>query len=386
MCATSGFAHAALRSRSPADSVGQPVGAIALLGNCDSPVDALDDYVSAMVSALRAHDVTLRPYRVEWSRFRLAALVPLWSAARAWRGQLVLVQYTALQWSRRGFPVLLLAVLFVLRTRGARIGAVFHDPGPAPVRRETHMVKRLVDHVRRVVQVRVMRALEHQSMLSVFTIPTQRVLWLNEETPRQLFLPAGSNVPPCASSRTGSVPTVVVFAMSSGERMAGEVATVAAAARAAASAVGPIRLLVIGRNAASARRLFEVALNGSSVDLAVIGVVALTALSRALAEADVMLFVRGHVSSRRGSVIAGLAHGLPVVGYTGEETGPPMIDAGVVLVPEGDTGAFCDALTRVLSDGAFRQNLAARSRAAFSEHFSWDVIAGRLAERLRDAQ
>ena len=229
-----------------------------------------------------------------------------------------------------------------------------------------------------------MRALEHQSTLSVFTIPTHNVAWLKERTHRRLFLPVGSNVPHGPSSGTGSVPTVVVFAMSSGDRMDGEVATVTAAVRAAANALGPIRLLVIGRNAESAHRALDAALRGSSVSLAVIGVVALDALSRALAEADVMLFVRGHVSSRRGSVIAGLAHGLPVVGYTGAETGPPITEAGVVLVAEGDNSALGIALAHVLGDQAFRQALAARSRAAFSQHFSWEVIANRLAERLRD--
>ena len=229
-----------------------------------------------------------------------------------------------------------------------------------------------------------MRALEHQSTLSVFTIPTHNVAWLKERTHRRLFLPVGSNVPHGPSSGTGSVPTVVVFALSSGERMDGEVATVTAAVRAAANALGPIRLLVIGRNAESAHRALDAALRGSSVSLAVIGVVALDALSRALAEADVMLFVRGHVSSRRCSVIAGLAHGLPVVGYTGAETGPPITEAGVVLVAEGDNSALSIALAQVLGDQAFRQALAARSRAAFSQHFSWEVIASRLAERLRD--
>ncbi len=380
----SGFAHASLRSSATVDSAGQPVTAIALLGNCDTPVDALDDYVNAMVSALRAHDVTLQPYRVNWGRLRLAALVRLWSASRAWRGHRVLVQYTALQWSRRGFPILLLAVMLVLRIRGARVGAIFHDPGSAPVRRGSHVLMRAVDQIRRMAQECVMRALEHQSTLSVFTIPTHNVTWLKERTHRRLFLPVGSNVPHGPSSGTGSVPTVVVFALSSGERMDGEVATVTAAVRAAANALGPIRLLVIGRNAESAHRALDAALRGSSVRLAVIGVVALDALSRALAEADVMLFVRGHVSSRRGSVIAGLAHGLPVVGYTGAETGPPITEAGVVLVAEGDNSALGIALAQVLGDQAFRQALAARSRAAFSQHFSWEVIASRLAERLRD--
>jgi glycosyltransferase involved in cell wall biosynthesis len=96
----------------------------------------------------------------------------------------------------------------------------------------------------------------------------------------------------------------------------------------------------------------------------------------------VLLFVRGHVSSRRGSAIAVIACGLPIVGYRGAETGFPITNAGVLLVPQGNQEALAEALGRSLAEDGLRQQLCERSLAAQREHFSWGVIAGRLVEAL----
>ena len=103
---------------------------------------------------------------------------------------------------------------------------------------------------------------------------------------------------------------------------------------------------------------------------------------KALSSSDVMLFVRAPISSRRSSAIAGIACGLPVIAYSGNETAPPITDAGVVLVSPGNNANLGEALLRVLSDADFRESLAARSRQAQREHFSWAAIAKRYAEVL----
>ena len=58
-------------------------------------------------------------------------------------------------------------------------------------------------------------------------------------------------------------------------------------------------------------------------------------------------FVRGHISSRRGSAIAAIACGIPIVAYTGPETDVPITDAGVVLVTPEHTDQLGSALVRV---------------------------------------
>ena len=101
-----------------------------------------------------------------------------------------------------------------------------------------------------------------------------------------------------------------------------------------------------------------------------------------LHSSTVLLFVRGHISSRRGSAIAGIACGLPIVAYAGSETAPPVTDAGVVLVGRENAAELGEALVRILTDQNYRDSLAARSRFAQEQYFDWQVIAARIAEAL----
>jgi glycosyltransferase involved in cell wall biosynthesis len=98
-----------------------------------------------------------------------------------------------------------------------------------------------------------------------------------------------------------------------------------------------------------------------------------------------MLFVRGHISSRRSSAIAGIACGLPVIAYGGPETAAPITEAGVVLVSpeEEEKDGLGEALVRVLSEREYRTSLAERSRRAYEQYFTWKAIAARYAEALR---
>ena len=89
------------------------------------------------------------------------------------------------------------------------------------------------------------------------------------------------------------------------------------------------------------------------------------------------------MSSRRGSAIAGIVCGLPLVAYEGQETAPPITEAGVLLAPAGNREALADALDRVLRDEKLRASLGERSRRAAKVHFGWPVIAQRYAELIR---
>jgi glycosyltransferase involved in cell wall biosynthesis len=105
-------------------------------------------------------------------------------------------------------------------------------------------------------------------------------------------------------------------------------------------------------------------------------------VSHVLAKADTLLFVRGPISSQRTSAVAGLACGLPVVGYSGPHTGPPLTEAGLLLAPYRDRETMAEGLVRVLSDWSLWQHLHARSVEAYRRHFSWDAIADRYIEVL----
>jgi hypothetical protein len=63
-----------------------------------------------------------------------------------------------------------------------------------------------------------------------------------------------------------------------------------------------------------------------------LGLRAAEEVARLLRASDVLVFVRGPISSRRGSAIAGISCGLPVICFGGPQTAEPISDAGVVLV------------------------------------------------------
>jgi glycosyltransferase involved in cell wall biosynthesis len=142
-------------------------------------------------------------------------------------------------------------------------------------------------------------------------------------------------------------------------------------------------LSVMGRGSMEAGAALRAEFSGTGVELEILGLLSAEEMTKALARADVQLFVRGQISSRRGSAIAGIACGLPVVCYSGPETAWPITEAGILSVPFGDREALSAALEKVLSDDPLRASLAERSRCAQEKYFSWPAIANRFAQALR---
>src|SRR5207249_10400100 len=101
----------------------------------------------------------------------------------------VLVQYTALSWSRRGFPLLFLAALGVLKLRRTRLAVVFHDPAP-------YSGSRATDFARAACQRFVMNTSYRWAERSILNVPLESVSWLPPAPTKAVFIPVGSNVPP----------------------------------------------------------------------------------------------------------------------------------------------------------------------------------------------
>jgi glycosyltransferase involved in cell wall biosynthesis len=169
--------------------------------------------------------------------------------------------------------------------------------------------------------------------------------------------------------------TVAVFGVTGEPAMLSEVRDISHILRRARAEVENLRLVVFGRGSAEAEPALRHELEGSGIETLVLGLLPPEGLTRELTQADVLLFVRGGMSSRRGSALAGIACGLPVVGYFSEETAFPITEAGVVLVSLRDRVSLAEALVRVLAEDNWRQQLRARSRAAQERYFSWEVIA-----------
>jgi glycosyltransferase involved in cell wall biosynthesis len=323
--------------------------------------------------------VRAETYEVRWDREGwAAALSDLEEAAGHWRSQWVLLQQKSFQWSRKGLPWGFLRVLRVLRRAGTHTAVVLHEPIPFSGSRPVHQLQRLV-------QTFVMREAALAADRVVMTIPPDRVTWARSVRIAQKtqLIPVGSNVGhveevvPRPSQNTSK--TIAVFSFTQGAAGVRHLDDIADVTRRAARATTRLRLLVVGRGAAEAGEQLRRALSNTTAIVDVRGQVAATEVVASLCSSDLLLYVRGHVSSRRTSAIAGIACGLPVVAYEGDETGPPLTEAGVLLSPYGDYQQLGDDVLRILDDPDFAEELARRSRAAYRAHFCWEAIAHRFA-------
>jgi glycosyltransferase involved in cell wall biosynthesis len=105
-------------------------------------------------------------------------------------------------------------------------------------------------------------------------------------------------------------------------------------------------------------------------------------LSRALRASHLLLlpFTDG-VSTRRTTLMAGLAHGVPVVGLRGDNTDAVLARSdALVLTPVGDRGAFAHAVSEVAADPARMQALGAAGRRLYLTEFDWPVVARRVRD------
>ena len=359
---------------------------IALLGREDAPTDALEDYCNWLKRALEQQGQPMEIVRVPWATNGwLHTFTWTWREAKNWRGRWVLLQYTALGWSQRGFPIGAAIIIWIARYRGAKCAIVFHDAVP-------YSGSRSIDRFRHRVQVWVMRKLYQFALHSIMTVPIENVPWLPRPAPKVEFIPIAANLSGTfvKATDTNSVretsvrKTVAIFGVTGPPQLQPESELVAQIVKQTVAKLGTLKLLVVGRNAQESEAPLRAALFGLNIELEVHGVLPADEIERRLSEADALLFVRGGISSRRGSALSGIACGLPVVAFQGPETGPPITEAGVLLSPDGDPAALANNLARVLSDDVLRSDLRKRSLEARDKYFSWNVIARKFLQALNN--
>jgi len=352
---------------------------VALLGREDEPTDALEDYCKLLAQSLSKKGYSLEISRIAWAEQGWRrALRDADKRFAEQRSGWALVQYTALAWSRRGFPLRFARMIDRLKRARIHVLIVFHDPEPFGGRR-------CRDRLRRRVQLAVMRRSAQLADKIVSTISPDRVPWMQDPAIRAktLLLPVGSNLPvmPRKTRRPGNrIPMIIVFGFSN---LASETSIIAWVLSRAAEVVGPLHLTVFGRGAKVAGTLLLPLLADSPVELEDLGVLEAERAGSLLANADVQLFVRSGLSSRRGSGIAGIACGLPIIGFSDAETAFPITEAGVRLVPIGDREGLVRELVLVLQQPTLRETLRQRNLEAAERYFSWDRIADAYLSFLR---
>ena len=321
------------------------------------------------------------------------------AALRGWRPDVVHIQYQAGAFAGRGGIALL--PWWLARRGGPPVVVTLHDrhapylfPKAGPLR------------------PRALRLLTHHA---VATIATNGDDWtaLRADAalaPRLHLLPIGSNIPPLtgearavARARTraalGVGPDTVVVAYFGLVGASKGVDTLldafahasADASLAAREAGGDLRLLLIGGEAS----VTDGAHFGGAGDLAgairarglagrvtVTGALDTNAVAAHLAAADLAaLPYRAGASWRRGSLLAALAAGLPVVtttpapGYDAAGALPALTDGSdVLLVLPTDPPALTAALGQLAGDAALRGRLA-DGALALAARFDWATIA-----------
>ena len=354
-----------------------------VLGRRDFPTDGVEDYCAFLGQALSRRDIALNPIHVDWDTLGwMRALRELSREAASSRGNWILLQFTSLSWSRRGFS---LGAVFALRTllrSGARVAVMFHEPI-----RQTG-APRLLNRIRGACQDWVIKKLYESAERAIFADALSTIPWLPAEHAKAVFIPIGANIPePQPVTESAHPPdetakTIAVFCLTNPQK---ELADIAHAVRFVASSGTKIRVVFLGRGTPEAQDEINLAFAGIPVEVLNLGLLPAADVSYNLARSTLMLCVRGSLHSRRGSAIAGIACGLPIVGYVGPTTSFPITEAGLELVPDGDRDALAKALSRVLSDDRTRQDLHLRSLRAYENYFSWDKIAERFTIELSNA-
>ena len=292
-----------------------------------------------------------------------------------WHDRWVFTQYTALAWSERGFPRRVLRILRALREAGARVGVVFHDVEP-------FAGTRAIDVLRRQVQLRVMRQMLRTAELAVFTVPLNVVSWIGSAG-NATFIPVGANLPETLNEHNSSAETqsvavnqprvarIAVYGITGGAAGEEECSQIASAVRFAVERGVKLELHAFGRGAAEREMELREKLKDVPVALRFDGLLPADKVGAAIRSADATLFVRGGISTRRGSAIAAIACGKPVIAYSGPDTAPPITEAGVVLVDCDKPAELGEALLRVATDRGFRKSLNERSVRAQETFFGW---------------
>ena len=328
-------------------------------------VDAIAEHSRRLVAALEQAGHPARYIDDGLTSARRHAAGPPW----------ILLQYNPFSFGRWGVaPSLIGDALRLRRRTGARFAVLVHEPwGDRYDWRST-----LMSTYQRV-QLRTL--LLGADVVMATTEGRARMLRRDA-----LYVPVGSNITPVetpaptARARLGvSDDTLVLALFGTGHpSRALDDAEVAVNALAERDGVRSMRVLNLGRGAPPLRLRA-----GIEVDRP--GQLAAEELSWRLSASDVLLlpFTDG-VSTRRTTLMAGLAHGVAIVGSRGANTDELLTrrpDA-LVLTPSGDGAAFARALADVSADRRRLRAIGEAGRRLYRDQFDWPVIARRVASAL----
>lgn len=356
---------------------------VMLLGRTSKPACGIDDYCSFLGSAFTQKGIDVERAQVNWAgEGWLRALTTLWNNARDWKVKWVLLQYTAGAWSKTGFPLAALLVVLIVRQRGARLAVTYHEPWRWEVTNP-----RWIDRVRGSCQDWVIRQLFRFSESAILPDPLDNVEWLPRSS-KASFIPIGANVPESPAMQTldegtrSETKQITIFCLSKLPNLSSELEDIARAVQMASQQGSSLRMVFVGRGTEDAKTEIQAAFAHIPAQVVNLGLRSADEVSKVLSESDVMLCVRGRLFPRRGSALAGIACGVPMVAYEGPAQQSPIAEAGILFVPHRDKEALGKALTAILTSESLQSEMRERNYRCQKLYFSWDRIAARHIEVL----
>ena len=354
---------------------------IALLGRTSKPACGIADYCNYLGTGFAGQGVHLENVQVNWAELGWCrALLELWHKSSDWKNKWVLLQYTAGAWSRYGFPLAAIAVIAILRQRGAHCAVTFHEPW-----RWEGTRSRWIDRLRGACQDWVIRRVYRLAERAVFPDPLAAIDWLPKDDSKSVFIPIGANVPEPDAPRNfvkSKTRTVAIFCLSNPPNLHHELEEIASALRFSSDREVQLKAVFLGRGTSEAKEQIHQAFVDTRIEVTNLGIQSAKEVSDSLSKADVMLCVRGRLFPRRGSALAGIACGVPVIAYEGPAQQTPFGEAGVEFVPYRDHEMLGKVLLNVLTDENLQQELRQKNRRSMEMHFSWNRIATQYVEAL----
>jgi glycosyltransferase involved in cell wall biosynthesis len=337
----------------------------------------------AVAEAALAPGVAVRP-ALRWRGGRVDA-AGLAAAVADARPDALLLQYNPNSWGRRGLnPALPAAVRAAQRAHPRlRLGLLVHEPFYPPT-----TLKRAVLSAGQRLQLRALvRAAD-----VVFVSTEAWVTPLRRWDPSATFvhLPSGSNIEEAGWTREAAREAL---GLEAGALVAGVFGTAhysrllplvrAAAERLqaeqAARGEGPFLVLYVGPDGETVGEAL------AGLPFRDLGRRPEAEVSRALAAMDLHLapFFRG-VSTRRGSFVAGLQHGLPTVSTRGVQTDHLLADAdgAAFVLTEPNEDAYAAAAAALAANPSRRRAMAEAARRLYLSSFDWALLAERALGHL----
>lgn len=327
-------------------------------------MDAIDEYSRRLVDALvdSGHPATYVPDGLP--AVRRAVAKPAW----------ILLQYMPFSYGRWGIaPDLVRDAVALKRATGAMLGVMVHEAWVPMNDWRTCLIGAY-----QRVQLRALLL-----VADVTVVATESLVGMFDG--RAVHVPVGSNITPNATNRgaarseLGIRDELVVTLFGTGHpHRALEHAEEALAALVARRGASLLRVFNLGAGARPLKVPSELRVDTP-------GELPAEDVSLHLRASDLLLmtFTDG-VSTRRTTLMAGLAHALPVVGLRGVSTDGVLLShpEALVLTPVGDRRAFAKAVLEITRD---REHLEAAGRAAwalYANNFDWPVAADRLMAAL----